>query len=88
VDDGIGNMLRTELFDSFDLKVKTGIIPSIYSCMRGSFILIRSYFDKCPDNVVHTGILSNGKILQAYRRRDSQRFYFQGCYSKSLQGDD
>ena len=28
VDDGIGNMLRTELFDSFDLKVRTGIFES------------------------------------------------------------
>ena len=25
VDDGIGNMLRTELFDSFDLEVNTGV---------------------------------------------------------------
>ena len=26
VDDGIGNMLRTELFDSFNLKVKKGFV--------------------------------------------------------------
>ena len=26
VNDGIGNMLRTELFDSFDLPVKVGLL--------------------------------------------------------------
>ena len=26
VDDGIGNMLRTELFDSFDLRVNIGLL--------------------------------------------------------------
>ena len=26
VDDGIGNMLRTELFDSFDINVQTGLL--------------------------------------------------------------
>ena len=28
VNDGIGNMLRTELFDSFDLRVNVGMVRS------------------------------------------------------------
>ena len=40
VDDGIGNMLRTELFDSFDINVQTGLLL-LYR--RGSFILMKNF---------------------------------------------
>jgi len=46
VDDGIGNMLRTELFDSFDLNVNIGLLNNGHApvVMRDIFILMRNCF--------------------------------------------
>ena len=37
VDDGIGNMLRTELFDSFDLNVRTGFLNNVTTIQERFF---------------------------------------------------
>ena len=44
VNDGIGNMLRTELFDSFDLRVKVGLLNNGHApvVQEDSFILMKN----------------------------------------------
>ena len=37
VNDGIGNMLRTELFDSFDLNVRTGFLNNVTTIQERFF---------------------------------------------------
>ena len=63
VDDGIGNMLRTELFDSFDLKVRTGIYEAPILGER-HFHFDQELFDKCPDNVVLQGYFQTDKYFK------------------------
>ena len=53
VDDGIGNMLRTELFDSFDLNVNVGLLDSgqATTLHERHFHYDEELFYRCPDNV-------------------------------------
>ena len=43
VDDGIGNMLRTELFDSFDLDVKIGLLNNGHAPVAVSYTHLRAH---------------------------------------------
>jgi hypothetical protein len=63
MDDGIGNMLRTELFDSFDLDVRTGIYEAPTIAER-QFNFDQELFDKCPDNVVLQGYFQTEKYFK------------------------
>ena len=63
VNDGIGNMLRTELFDSFDLNVRTGIFNApVVGERQHNFD--QELFDKCPDNVVLQGYFQTEKYFK------------------------
>ena len=50
VNDGIGNMLRTELFDSFDLDVKVGLLNNGHAPVVGErfFHFDEELFRLCP----------------------------------------
>ena len=66
VDDGIGNMLRTELFDSFNLKVKTGLLnnghaPALHERF---FHFDQELFDYCPDHVSLQGYFQTEKYFK------------------------
>ena len=63
MDDGIGNMLRTELFDSFDLDVRTGIYEAPTIAER-QFHFDQELFDKFPDNVVLQGYFQTEKYFK------------------------
>ena len=75
VDDGIGNMLRTELFDSFDLKVRTGIWRANTLGER-QFHFDQELFDKCPDNVVLQGYFQTEKYFKHIEDEIRQDFTF------------
>ena len=63
VNDGIGNMLRTELFDLFDLDVRTGIFNApVVGERQHNFD--QELFDNCPDNVVLQGYFQTEKYFK------------------------
>ena len=52
VNDGIGNMLRTELFDSFDLNVKVGLLNNGHAPVVNErfFHFDEELFRMCPSD--------------------------------------
>ena len=66
VDDGIGNMLRTELFDSFNLKVKTGLLNNGHAPVvkERFFHFDQELFDHCPDHVSLQGYFQTEKYFK------------------------
>jgi hypothetical protein len=75
MDDGIGNMLRTELFDSFDLDVRTGIYEAPTIAER-QFHFDQELFDKCPDGVVLQGYFQTEKYFKHIEDEIRQDFTF------------
>ena len=53
VNDGIGNMLRTELFDSFDLNCNVGLLNNGHAPVVNErhFHFDEEFFNLCPDHV-------------------------------------
>ena len=66
VDDGIGNMLRTELFDSFNLKVKTGLLNNGHApvVQERFFSFDQELFDHCPDHISLQGYFQTEKYFK------------------------
>ena len=66
VDDGIGNMLRTELFDSFDLNVQTGLLNNGHApvVQERFFHFDQELFDNCPDHVSLQGYFQTEKYFK------------------------
>lgn len=75
VDDGIGNMLRTELFDSFDLDVPTGIFNAPTIGER-HFHFDQELLEGCPDNVVLQGYFQTEKYFKHIEDEIRQDFTF------------
>ena len=66
VDDGIGNMLRTELFDSFDLNVHTGLLNNGHApiVQERFFHFDEQFFNQCPDNISLQGYFQTEKYFK------------------------
>ena len=66
VDDGMGNMLRTELFDSFDLNVQTGLLNNGHApvVQERFFHFDEELFDHCPDHVSLQGYFQTEKYFK------------------------
>ena len=66
VDDGIGNMLRTELFDSFDLNVQTGLLNNGHApvVQERFFHFDEELFNHCPDHVSLQGYFQTEKYFK------------------------
>ena len=66
VDDGIGNMLRTELFDSFDLDVKVGLLNNGHAPVVNErhFHFDEELFKMCPDHVDLRGYFQTEKYFK------------------------
>lgn len=66
VDDGIGNMLRTELFDSFDLRVNVGILNKGHAPVVNErfFHFDEELFILCPDHVCLHGYFQSEKYFK------------------------
>ena len=66
VDDGIGNMLRTELFDSFDLQVNVGLLNRGHAPVVNErfFHFDEELFKMCPDHVSLQGYFQTEKYFK------------------------
>ena len=66
VDDGIGNMLRTELFDSFDLQVNVGLLNRGHAPVVNErfFHFDEELFRMCPDHVSLQGYFQTEKYFK------------------------
>ena len=78
VDDGIGNMLRTELFDSFNLKVKTGLLNNGHApvVQERFFHFDQELFDHCPDHVSLQGYFQTEKYFKHIEHQIRDEFTF------------
>jgi len=78
VDDGIGNMLRTELFDSFNLKVKTGLLNNGHApvVQERFFHFDQELFDNCPDHVSLQGYFQTEKYFKHIEHQIRAEFTF------------
>ena len=78
VDDGIGNMLRTELFDSFNLNVKTGLLNNGHApvVQERFFHFDQELFDNCPDHVSLQGYFQTEKYFKHIEYQIRAEFTF------------
>ena len=78
VDDGIGNMLRTELFDSFNLNVKTGLLNNGHApvVQERFFHFDQELFDNCPDHVSLQGYFQTEKYFKHIEHQIRDEFTF------------
>ena len=78
VDDGIGNMLRTELFDSFNLNVKTGLLNDGHAPVvkERFFHFDQELFDNCPDHVSLQGYFQTEKYFKHIDHQIRDEFTF------------
>lgn len=66
MNDGIGNMLRTELFDSFDLRVNIGLIDNGHAptVEERFFHFDEELFLMCPDHISLNGYFQTEKYFK------------------------
>ena len=78
VDDGIGNMLRTELFDSFDLNTNVGLLNGGKSPVvhERHFHYDEEMFYQCPDNVSLQGYFQTEKYFRHIKAEIHDDFTF------------
>ena len=78
VDDGIGNMLRTELFDSFDLNINTGLLNNGHAPVVNErfFHFDEDLFGKCPDHVSLQGYFQTEKYFKHIEGEIREDFTF------------
>lgn len=78
VDDGIGNMLRTELFDSFDLKVNVGLLNNGHApvVQERHFHFDEELFRLCPDHVDIRGYFQTEKYFKHIEDEIREDFTF------------
>ena len=78
VDDGMGNMLRSELFDSFDLNVQTGLLNKGHApvVQERFFHFDEELFNHCPDHVSLQGYIQTEKYFKHIEDEIRQDFTF------------
>ena len=78
VNDGIGNMLRTELFDSFDLKVNVGLLNNGHApvVQERHFHFDEELFRLCPDHVDLRGYFQTEKYFKHIENEIREDFTF------------
>ena len=78
VDDGIGNMLRTELFDSFDINVNIGLLNNGHApvVQERHFHFDEELFKMCPDHVDLRGYFQTEKYFKHIEDEIRQDFTF------------
>ena len=75
VDDGLGNRLRTELFDPFDIKVNVGLLQTPYT-KEPHFHFSEELFNTCPDNTSLWGFFQTEKYFRHIRDELLEDFTF------------
>ena len=78
VDDGLGNMVRSELFDSFDMKVNTGFLNNGHapSVKERFFHFDEELFKLCPDHVSLIGYFQSEKYFKHIEDEIREDFTF------------
>ena len=78
VDDGIGNRLRTELFDSFDLQVNVGLLNNGHAptVQERHFHFDEELFSLCPDHVNLQGYFQSEKYFKHIENEIREDFIF------------
>jgi hypothetical protein len=78
VDDGIGNKLRTELFDIFDLKVNIGVLNGGHAPVVNErfFHFDEELFTLCPDHVSLQGYFQSEKYFKHIENEIREDFTF------------
>ncbi len=78
VDDGIGNMLRTELFDSFDLDVTVKLLDNGHAPVVNErhFHFDEKLFKMCPDHVDLRGYFQTEKYFKHIEKEIRSDFTF------------
>jgi len=78
VDDGIGNKLRTELFDSFDLRVNVGLLNNGHAPVVNErfFHFDEELFTLCPDHVDLRGYFQTEKYFKHIESEIREDFTF------------
>ena len=78
VDDGIGNKLRTELFDSFDLRVNVGLLNNGHApvVQERFFHFDEELFTLCPDHVSLQGYFQTEKYFKHVEAEIREDFTF------------
>ena len=64
VDDGIGNMLYTELLKPFDLDVKVGMLQTDQYIQEPHYEFSEELFNNCPDNASLVGFFQSEKYFK------------------------
>jgi hypothetical protein len=76
INDGIGNMLKTELFIPFDVKVDSvGLINAPY-VNEPHFNFSEEFFNNCPDNVSLVGFFQTEKYFKHIENEIREDFSF------------
>ena len=78
VNDGIGNMLRTELFDSFDLRVNINLLDNGHApvVQERFFHFDEELFRMCPDHVSLHGYFQTEKYFKNIEQEIRDDFTF------------
>jgi hypothetical protein len=78
VNDGIGNMLRTEIFDPFDLRVNIGLLNNGHApvVQERFFHFDEELFNMCPDHVSLQGYFQTEKYFKHIENEIRDDFTF------------
>ncbi len=78
--DSLGNRLRTEMFNPFDLKVKTGILTTEQYIQEPHYEFSEQFFNECPDDVSLIGFFQTEKYFKHIREDLLSDFSFKKEY--------
>ena len=83
IDDGIGNLLKTELFNVFDLKVDNLFQIDGQYINEPYFHFSEELFNNCPDNVSLVGFFQSEKYFKNIESEIRKDFSFKKEIAKS-----
>lgn len=83
IDDGIGNLLKTELFNVFDLKVDNLFQIDGQYINEPHFHFSEELFNNCPDNVSLVGFFQSEKYFKSIESEIRKDFSFRKEIVKS-----
>ena len=83
IDDGIGNLLKTELFTAFNLNVDSVGVLDVPYLNEPHFHFSEELFNTCPDNVSLVGFYQTEKYFKHIKDEIRQDFNFKKAIKDS-----